>query len=86
MQPEITVYGVNGCEGTVRVRRHLDGRGIAYRYVNVDKDENAERKVIEWNFGRRITPTIVVSGNGRTRRLPVPSNDELDAIISEQAA
>jgi glutaredoxin len=86
MQPEVTIYGVDDSEGTLRARLHLDRRGIAYRYVNLDKDENARRKVIEWNRGEWITPTIVVSGNGRTRRLAAPSIEELDAIISEQAA
>jgi glutaredoxin len=86
MQPEISVYGVDRCEGTQRTREHLDRRGIAYRYVNVDKDENADRKVREWNHGERITPTVVISGSGRTRRVAEPSNDELDAMISEQAA
>jgi glutaredoxin len=86
MQPEVTIYGVDSSEETVRARLHLDYRQIAYRYVNVDKDENAERKVMEWSRGERIMPTIVVSGNGRTRRLFAPSNEELDAVISEQAA
>jgi thioredoxin reductase (NADPH) len=86
MQPEITIYGVDSSPETLHARSHLDRRRIAYRYVNLDKDEHAQRKVMEWNRGERITPTIVVSGNGRTRRLAAPSDEELDAIISEQAA
>jgi thioredoxin reductase (NADPH) len=86
MQPEITIYGVDRSPDTRRARTHLDQRRIAYRYVNMEKDEQAERKVIEWNRGERVTPTVVISGNGRTRRLAAPSDEELDAAISEQAA
>ena len=86
MQPEVTIYGVDDSAETRRARLHLDRREIAYRYVNLDKDEHAQRKVIEWNRGQLVAPTIVVSGNGRTRRLAAPSDEELDAVISEQAA
>ncbi|MFB3814707.1 MAG: glutaredoxin family protein [Terriglobales bacterium] len=81
MQPEIVIYGVDHCEDTQRTRKHLDERGIEYTYVNLDKDESANAKVLEWNHGRRLTPTVVVSGNGRTQRVAEPENDELDAII-----
>jgi glutaredoxin len=86
MQPEISIYGFDTCAGTRRAREHLDRREINYRYVNLDKDESASRKVAEWNRGSLFTPTVVVSGNGRTCRLAKPSNDELDATISELAA
>jgi mycoredoxin len=86
MQPEISIYGIDSCEDTLRARAHLDRRGIGYRYINIDKDENADRKVREWNYGERITPTVVISGNGRTRRLVEPTNEDLDIAISEQAA
>jgi len=86
MQPEVSIYGFDTCEGTLHARRHLDYRSIDYRYVNLDKDECAMRKVREWNRGSLLTPTVVISGNGRTRRLAQPSPHELDAIISELAA
>lgn len=86
MQPEISIYGLDTCAGTMHVREHLDRRGIGYRYVNLDKDEHADRKVREWNEGKRITPTVVISGNGRTRRFTEPDAEQLDTAISEQAA
>jgi glutaredoxin len=86
MQPEISIYGFDTCEVTRRARAHLDRRDIGYRYVNLDKDDTAKRKVLEWNRGSLLTPTVVVSGNGCTRRLAQPSNEELDVIISKLAA
>lgn len=84
MQGEISVFGTDTCEDTQRTREHLDRRGISYRYVNIEKDEFAERKVLEWNGGQRITPTVVLSGGGRTQRLSEPDNDELDAALDGQ--
>jgi glutaredoxin len=84
MQGEISVYGVDTCEDTIRTRQHLEERGVPYRYINIAKDEHAERKVKEWNEGKRITPTVVLAGNGRTRRLSEPENDELDSALQDQ--
>ena len=84
MQGEISVYGTDHCEDTTRTRRHLDELGIFYRYINIDKDDSAERKVHEWNGGKRITPTVVVSGSGITRRLSEPQNQELDQALEQQ--
>lgn len=84
MHGEISVYGVDTCEDTLRTRHHLDEIGLPYRYINIAKDESAERKVKEWNGGRRITPTVVLSGNGRTCRLSEPENEDLDDALEEQ--
>jgi len=84
--PEICVYGVNACQDTRRTRRHLDELNLAYTYVNLDKDEDADRKVREWNSGRRLTPTVVIAGSGRTRRLVEPEDWELDEALADQDA
>ena len=84
MAGEISVYGRDDCEDTQRTRRHLAQIAVPYRYVNIDKDLAAERKVREWNGGRCITPTVVLSGNGRTQRLSEPEDGELDAALEDQ--
>lgn len=84
MLPEICIYGVDQCEDTQRTRQYLNRRGIPYTYINLDKDSDADRKVREWNHGSRITPTVVIGGNGRTRRLVEPDNEELAAVLQEQ--
>ncbi|HET8667081.1 MAG TPA: glutaredoxin family protein [Terriglobales bacterium] len=81
MSPEISVYGTDTCEDTTRSRQHLSSRGILYRYVNIDKDPAANRKVLEWNAGKRITPTIVISSTLGTVRLAEPSDEELDDAL-----
>ena len=83
MQLEISVYGVDQCEDTQRTRQHLSSLGIPYRYINLEKDSDADRKVKEWNNGRRLTPTVIVSGAGRTARLVEPSDEEMDRVLLE---
>ncbi len=84
MDPEVLVYGVDQCEDTQRTRRHLNQRGVPYTYINLDKDADADRKVKEWNSGRRITPTVVIAGAGKKIWLTEPDNAELDAALREQ--
>ncbi|MFB3917581.1 MAG: glutaredoxin family protein [Terriglobales bacterium] len=84
MSGEISVYGTDTCEDTQRTRRHLNEIGVPYRYINIEKDESAEKKVKEWNGGRRITPTVVLSGAGLTRRLSEPGDEELDRALEQQ--
>ena len=82
MLPDIRVYGVDSSDETLRTRRHLDALGLPYTYINLDKDEDADRRVRDWNGGRRQTPTVILCRNGRTLRLAQPGNDALDAALA----
>jgi mycoredoxin len=80
MQDRIRVYGADWCQDTQRARRQLESMGVPYEYVEVDHDEDANRQVLEWNGGRRVTPTILLpEGNVVTgaERLAAPSEEEL---------
>jgi glutaredoxin len=74
---KIKVYGADWCEDTHRTREHLDARGLAYDYINVDRDSAAQRWVQEQNNGKRQTPTLDLSGT----ILIEPSNEELDEAL-----
>jgi glutaredoxin len=78
----ITIYGTDWCEHTVRTRKHLEQLGIAYQYFNVDEDELAERQVVEWNGGRLITPTVVISSPVGTNRLCEPEDAGIDCVLA----
>ncbi len=82
MQPDIRVYGLEHCGDTRRTRRHLDALALPYTYINLDKDDDADRRVREWNAGLRLTPTVVICRNGCVVRLAEPGNDALDAAIA----
>lgn len=77
MQPEITVFGLDDCLDTTRTRRYLNLADIPYTYINLDKDEDADRRIRAWNGGRRVTPTVIVSGSGQSVRLVEPDDTTL---------
>ena len=86
MKDKVVVYGADWCEDTQRTRRQLESSGVHYDYVDVERDPAANERVLEWNGGRRITPTVVLpSGNVVTgeNRLAAPTERELESRLSE---
>ena len=75
----VKVYGADWCEDTRRTREFLDGLGVAYEYVNVERDEEAARWVREHNGGKERKPTVDVAG----QVLSTPSEHELVAALRE---
>jgi glutaredoxin len=86
MQDKLVVYGADWCEDTQRTRHQLESLGVAYSYVDVDRDSEASEQVKQWNGGRRVTPTVllpegnVVAGNNR---LAAPGNEELQDSLRD---
>ena len=78
MANDITVYGTDWCGDTVSTLRHLDSAGVQYNYVNIDEDEQAEKKVIEFNNGKRRVPLVEIASETGTKQLSVPSRSQLD--------
>jgi mycoredoxin len=83
---DITVYGTDQCEDTQRTRQFLSGRGIAYRYVDVDQDRDADEMVKRENDGKRRTPLVQVCIGTECRVLRVPSNQELEDAVRDLKA
>jgi glutaredoxin-like protein len=55
----IVLYGTTWCGGSRRCRRLLDKHGIAYKWVDIDQDDNAGKFLESLNGGHRSVPTIV---------------------------
>jgi glutaredoxin len=85
--PPILVLGRDTCEDTTRSRAHLVAREIPFVYRNVELDAEADAINRSYNAGARVTPVILIGDPSRPGRVVIePSNDELDAAISEVAA
>ena len=82
MKNDITVYGADWCGDTVRTLRHLDSKKIDYKYINIDDDEVGEKKVIEFNKGKRRIPMVEVA----SETLAVPTDAELDKVLAKTAS
>jgi mycoredoxin len=65
---------------TRATRVHLDRLGIAYEYINIDRDREAAAWVASQNGGKEKKPTLDVDG----QVLTTPSNSELDTVLREK--
>ena len=82
MAEDVTVYGALWCGDTRRTLRQLDSAGIKYDYIDIESDEDGERKVIEFNRGKRRVPLVEIgSDDGEPTRLSVPSTSELERAL-----
>jgi mycoredoxin len=82
MRP-LTLYGRPDCDDTDGVRLRLQELGVAFREVNIDADEAANRFVLFINGGYRSTPTLVFGKGKRKLVLTEPSDEELEAALRE---
>ncbi|MBI4763509.1 MAG: FAD-dependent oxidoreductase [Deltaproteobacteria bacterium] len=73
-EQEIVVYGAHWCPDCRRCKQFLGERQIPYQSVDVEKDPEAERFVLEKNQGKRLIPMIVFPDGSY---LVDPSNAEL---------
>src|SRR3989304_6298942 len=55
----ITVYGAPWCPDCRRSKAFLGEHRVAYEWIDIDHDPEAEARVLELNDGKRIIPTIV---------------------------
>ena len=81
MAERVTVYGADWCGDTVRTLKHLDQSGVTYDYIDIDQDAQGEKKVIEFNKGKRRIPLVEIGSESDTRSLSVPSASELDQAL-----
>lgn len=80
-KPRITVYGAYWCPDCQRAKRFLGEQLIAFNWVDIEQDKEAEQWVMEKNGGKRIIPTIVFEDGSF---LVEPSNAELASKLGLQ--
>jgi mycoredoxin len=73
-QNEIVIYGTSWCGGSRRARLIFDRNGVAYRWVDIERDQAAAAFVEKANNGNRSVPTILWPDGSS---LVEPSEDEL---------
>ena len=82
MADKVRVYGADWCGDTVRTLKHLDASGVQYDYVDIEQDKDGEKKVIEFNKGKRRIPLVEIATDSGTRSLSVPSVSQLDEALA----
>lgn len=81
MAEQVRIYGADWCGDTIRALRVLDSRGVQYDYINIDNDPDGEKKVIEFNKGKRRIPLVEIATEKGTEALSVPSESELERAL-----
>ncbi len=82
MAEQVKIYGADWCGDTRRALRVLDSKGVQYDYINIDQDRDGEKKVIEFNKGKRRIPLVeIASEKGEVNALSVPSESELEKAL-----
>ena len=77
MADSVRVYGADWCGDTVRTLRTLDKAGVKYDYIDIEEDKAGEKKVIEFNKGKRRIPLVEIG----EKALSVPSASELEQAL-----
>ena len=81
MPEQVKIYGADWCGDTRRALRVLDSKGVNYDYIDIDQDAEGEKKVIEYNKGKRRIPLVEIAGEKGTSSLSVPSDSELKKAL-----
>jgi mycoredoxin len=79
----LTMYSTSWCGYCHRLRAQLDREGIAYRVVDIERDETAAAYVESVNRGNRTVPTVVFPDGSV---LTNPSIVQVRERLAEQAA
>ena len=76
---KVKVYGADWCGDSKRTLEQLDSLGVAYDYIDIEKDEQAAQWVREQNDGKERKPTVKLG----EQILSTPSNQELETALRE---
>lgn len=60
--PAIKLYGANWCPDTRAARNFLESLGVAYQYIDIDRNRQAAEWVRAHGGGRQVTPTLDIQG------------------------
>lgn len=56
----VTIYTTRSCVFCLRAKEFLRSRGVAYREVDVSRDDEARARLVEQSNGQRTVPQIFV--------------------------
>lgn len=79
MAQKVTVYVTDWCPFSRKARNFLDSKGVEYEAINIEEDEAAAQKVMEYNNGDRTVPTFEIEGKGVFTN---PSPEQLTELLS----
>jgi len=79
----VVMYGTAWCGDCRRAKKVLEGRGVDYAWVDVEKAKGAREEMLRLSGGDRRVPVILFPDGSV---LVEPSTPKLNARLDEQAA
>jgi len=70
MMLTVTLYSAPWCGYCRIAKRFLDDQQVPYIEIDIDQDEEAAKRVEQWNNGDRIIPTLDIDGTVLTNPSP----------------
>jgi mycoredoxin len=61
-QKNIIMYTTSWCPDCRAAKRYLTGKGLTWQEVDIEKDEDAAERVVQWSGGYRTVPTFDIEG------------------------
>ena len=58
----VELYTASGCQYSEAAREDLEWRGVEFVEYDVDKDEEARKRMLEITGGNRTVPVVVEEG------------------------
>jgi mycoredoxin len=80
MQKIITIYSTRWCGDCRNAKLFLRRHNVLYSEIDIDRDEQAERKVLEWSGGRRVIPTFAIYDEAPNASPGILHNPRLHAL------
>lgn len=81
---KVTIYSADWCPYCVRAKRLLDGKGITYEEINVDR-EPGKREELSRQTGHKTIPMIFINERfigGYSELSAMDEKGELDSLIT----
>ncbi len=79
-EARIRMYGTTWCPDCTRAKQFFARKGIAFDWIDIEKDDEARAYVQEVNKGLRRVPTIIFPDGSV---MIEPSNAELEAKFTK---
>ena len=79
----VTMYTTTWCGYCVRLKKLMQGEGIEFAEVDIERDAQAADVVMQANGGNRTVPTLVFADG---TALTNPSIDQVKAQLAQAAS
>ena len=87
-RPAVLIYETGLCGFCRAAKKLLDGKGVAYDTIRVDKDDE-QKQIMMQRSGRRTVPQIFIGDHhvgGFDDLHELESDGELDALLCQNSA